>query len=85
MIRNFSGKFIRNKELPICSKCVYFIPPTHNYPFDPIPRDDQGQCKKFGEVNVVSGATEYDLASVSRLNESRCGQSGSEYQAFSKI
>ena len=29
--------FIRNKELPICSKCLHFIEHTNNYPYDSAP------------------------------------------------
>ena len=77
----FTGNFfIRNKELPICSKCLHFIEHTNNYPYDPMPSNEQhGRCKKFGEVNMISGAIDYDLASNCRLNVSKCGQFGSEY------
>ena len=45
-----------------------------------MPSNEQhGRCKKFGEVNMISGAIEYDLASNCRLNVSKCGQFGSEY------
>lgn len=72
--------FIRNKELPICSKCINFIEHTNNYPYDPIPCDEQyGRCKKFGEVNMITGMLEYDLASNCRLNDSKCGKFGSEF------
>jgi hypothetical protein len=80
--RTFSSQkiFIRNKELPKCSKCVHFIEHTNNYPYDPIPRDDQyGRCKKFGEENMITGVIEYDLASSCRLDVNKCGKSGSEY------
>jgi hypothetical protein len=53
---------------------------TNNYPYDPIPSDAQyGRCKKFGEVNVISGAIEYDFAQMCRLSVSKCGPFGSEY------
>ena len=72
--------FIRKKDLPICSKCLHFIEHTNNYPYDPIPRDEQyGRCKKFGEVNMVTGIIEYDLASNCRSNVNKCGIFGSEY------
>ena len=60
----FSVKnFIRNKELPICSKCLHFIEHTNNYPYDPIPSNERhGKCKKFGEMNIITGIIEYDLA-----------------------
>ena len=76
-----TGKlFIRNKELPICLKCLHFIEHINNYPYDPIPCDKQyGKCRKFGEVNLITGTIEHDLASNCRLNVSKCGNFGSEY------
>ena len=76
-----TGKiFIRNKALPICSNCLHFIEHTNNYPYDPMPSNEQhGRCKKFGEVNMITGAIESDLASDCRLNATKCGKSGSEY------
>ena len=76
-----TGKiFIRNKELLICSNCLHFIEHTNNYPYDPIPSDEQyGRCKKFGEVNLITGVIEYDLAKNCRLNVSKCGKLGLEY------
>jgi len=71
---------IRNKKLPICSNCLHFIEHTNNYPYDPIPNDEQyARCKKFGEVNLITGAIEYDLAKNCRLNVEKCGNLGSEY------
>lgn len=72
--------FIRNRNFPVCSKCLYFIEHTNNYPYDPIPNNEQhGRCKKFGEVNMITGAIEYDLASDCRLNVTKCGKFGLEY------
>ena len=72
--------FIRNKGVPICSKCLHFIEHTNNYPYDPIPSDKQyGKCKKFGEINMITGEIEYDLARNSRLDDNKCGHFGSEY------
>lgn len=83
MLHNgFSTKtgFIRNQALPICSNCVHFIKHTNNYPYDPIPCDEQyGRCKMFGEMNLVTGVIDYDLASSCRYNEKKCGSIGSKY------
>jgi len=82
LTRNFSiGQFfIRNKALPICSNCLHFIEHKNNYPYDPIPCDTKyGRCKKFGEVNLITGTIEYDVASNCRLNANKCGNFGSEY------
>ena len=77
-----SGKnFIRNRELPICSNCLYFIQHSKNYPpYDTTPSNKEyGRCNKFGEVNLITGDIEYDLAQNCRLNVSKCGNYGSEY------
>jgi hypothetical protein len=81
-----TGKgFIRNKELPICSNCVHFIEHTNNYPYDPIPSDEKyGKCNKFGEVNMITGRIDYDLANDCRSNKNKCGDFGSEYTAIIK-
>lgn len=76
-----TGKiFIRNRDLSICSNCLHFIEHTSNYPYDPIPSDEQyGRCKKFGEVNLITGIIEYDLAKNCRLTVTKCGNLASEY------
>jgi hypothetical protein len=72
--------FIRNKELPICLNCLHFIEFTNNYPYDSIPSDEKyGRCKKFGEVNLISGNIEYDFAKNCRLNDNKCGILGLEF------
>jgi len=72
--------FIRNEKLPICSNCLHFIEHKNNYPYDPIPNDEQyGKCKKFGEVNLITGRIENDVARNCRLDNSKCGKFGSEY------
>lgn len=73
-------KIIRNIELPICSNCIHFIEHTNNYPYDPIPSGKlYGRCNKFGEVNVITGEIEYDLARHCRVNVNKCGHFGVEY------
>jgi hypothetical protein len=71
---------IRNTELPICSRCLHFIEHTNNYPYDPLPSDRQyGECKKFGEMNLITGEIIYDLAKNCRSDVGKCGKNGSEY------
>lgn len=67
--------FIRNKELSICSNCVHFIEYTNKNPFDSY------RCKKFGEMDIITGAIKYDLATVCRLGDDNCGKIGSQYTA----
>jgi hypothetical protein len=87
--KNFSSKkiFIRNKSMPICLNCLHFIKYTNNEPYDPFPSRNEkyGSCKKFGEVNMVTGILEYDLAIECRLNESKCGIFGSEFNEKSNL
>ena len=80
LTRKFTKIFIKNTELPICSSCLHFIEHTNNYPYDSIPSNEQyGKCKKFGEVNLVTGVIEYDFANNCRLNNTKCGMFASEY------
>jgi len=73
--------FIRNTDLPICSKCIHFIEHKKNYPYDPVPNDRQyGKCNKFGEINFISGSIDYDLAKHCRDDNNKCGKNGSEYK-----
>lgn len=69
---------IRNQELPVCSNCLHFIEHSTNYPYDPLPSNEQyGRCKKFGEKNMITGVIHYDLAVNCRLGE--CGKHGLEF------
>ena len=73
--------FIRNTEIPICTNCLYFIEHTNNYPYDAHPDDKHyGRCRKFGEVNLITGSIEYDFAKECRTNIKKCGISGTEYE-----
>ena len=75
-----SKLFIRNKDLPVCVNCLHFIEDKTNYPYDPPPNDAQyGKCKKFGEVNFITGLIDYDFASRCRNDDKKCGSIASEY------
>ena len=76
-----TGKvFIRNIELPSCFNCIHFIKHINNYPYDTLPSDKEyGKCKKFGEVDLVTGIIDYDLAKNCRDDIKKCGKNGSEY------
>jgi hypothetical protein len=81
--RSFStGKnFIRNENLPVCANCIHFIEEKTNYPYDPPPNYLLGQCKKFGEVNFITGVIKYDYATICREDIRKCGHQGLEYEA----
>ena len=73
--------FLRNIELPICTSCVHFIEHTNNYPYDQLPNDKlHGRCKKFGEIDLITGSTIYDFAKDCRNDNKKCGKTGSEYK-----
>ena len=78
--RKFSTEkfFIRNAEFPICSNCLHFIEPTNTNPYDGY------RCKKFGEMNLVTGEIRYELAANCRLDDDMCGEEGDEYSAKNK-
>jgi hypothetical protein len=60
--------------------CIHFIEHTNNYPYDPIPSNTEyGRCKKFGEINMITGSVEYDYAKNCRNDDNKCGKQGSEY------
>jgi len=71
---------IRNKHLPICVNCVHFIEDKSNYPYDPLPNNKYGRCKKFGEINIISGVVEYDFAEKCRNDIKLCGKNGKEFK-----
>ena len=72
-------QYIRNTENPLCVNCVNFIPDQTCDPFDTLPDDNFGKCKKFGELNLVTGGIEYDMAVNCRRDETKCGNNGLEY------
>jgi len=73
--------FIRNSEFPVCANCLHFIEHTNNYPYDPIPDNKlYGRCKKFGEVDLITGLIEYDFAKNCRDNVKKCGINGLQYE-----
>ena len=79
-MHTLSRGIIRNAKLPSCLSCLHFIEHTNNYPYDPLPSNDQhGKCKQFGEVIFVTGEIEYDLARDCRADASKCGPVGSKY------
>lgn len=72
--------FVRNTNLLICLNCIHFIEHTNNYPYDSLPSDEKsGKCKKFGEVNIITGSIEYDFAKNCRDDNNKCEKTGSEY------
>ena len=80
-LKIFVKKFLRNKNLPICNNCLYFfIEHKNNYPYDFYIYKLYGKCKKFGEIDNITGVIKYDFASICRTNICKCGINGSEYK-----
>ena len=59
--------FIQNQDKPICGNCKFFIP-------------NKNQCKKFGDLNIITGKYTYEKAKDVRNDENKCG----EYAIFFK-
>ena len=80
-----TGKvFIKNSDLPICLHCLHFIRPTE---LQKEYRDDYeryGRCKKFGNMNLITGEIEHGLARNCRLDDEKCGYIGTEYTENTK-
>jgi len=73
--------FIKYKDLPACINCVHFIPDKSNYPYDPPPNDKEyGKCKLFGKQDMVTGDINYAYASLTRLDEQKCGEKGQYFK-----
>jgi hypothetical protein len=51
----------------ICKDCKYFI-------------GDKMECRKFGNVDVITGKITYDSARMSRNDEKNCGESATHFE-----
>ena len=64
--------FIKNIDKPICKNCIYY----HEHKDFILP----SKCKKFGEINIVSGEIEYLFAYTCRKLNYYCGIDGKYYE-----
>ena len=77
--------FIKNTNVPICIECSNFIEHKTNYPYDDAPNDIKyGKCKLFGKQNLVTGQIENEYASVCRISDNMCGESGKYFDDRNK-
>jgi len=53
--------FIQNKHKPICGNCKFFIP-------------NKNECRKFGDMNIITGKYTYESAVSVRNDEDKCGE-----------
>ncbi len=78
--RGLCEKGIRGRELVICKKCLHYMVNDNQNPYEIGWKEEEvGKCQVFGEVNMITGEIEYDLANKCRKNESKCGKLGREY------
>lgn len=70
---------IRKFQYPACVNCAFFIKPIHNSHENL----HYGKCKKFGEMDLVTGFIDYDYATLCREDTKKCGWRGTEYQILS--
>jgi hypothetical protein len=79
-IRKFS---INKKILPICAKCVNFIADDANHIYDrQIDDAKYAKCKKFYEMNLITGNKEYEFAHIARADYNLCGRNGIFYEKY---
>jgi len=53
--------FIKNQYKSICDNCKFFIP-------------NRNECRKFGEINIITGKYSYESAISVRNDEDKCGE-----------
>jgi hypothetical protein len=78
LFRNGDTSFVKNANLPICKKCVFYIP---KMTFE---KHEFGKCIQFGQMDIVTGEIFYEYAAVCRSSETKCGLSGKYYQEKEK-
>lgn len=59
---------VTNLNSHVCINCIHFIKFTHGNQLD--------KCSYFGNRDLVTGDITYEWASVCRIRESKCGESG---------
>jgi hypothetical protein len=73
------NRFYSNLK-PFCVNCAHFIPHKNNYPYDPIPSDSvYGKCRKFFDVNLVTGIVKYKYAIDCRIDNDKCDVDAKEF------
>ncbi len=60
-IHNVEPFFIQNQYKPICCNCKFFIP-------------NKNECRKFGDINIITGEYRYETAISVRNDEDKCGE-----------
>lgn len=69
-------KIVSNKNIPICSNCIFFLKKYDNYNEVIY---EKSKCMKFAIKNILSGEIENELAINCRSNEEKCGYKGKNF------
>ena len=72
----YRKQIISNLQLQSCVNCFYFTPVYESGNII----DTKSKCFKYGELNIVTGNIEYDLAYDARKNESKCGLKAKKFE-----
>ena len=75
--------YIKKLNYPICVKCAHFVlvgKGSINLTTNLVDGGLFGKCKKFGEINNVTGKIIYDNASICRNDGYKCGKKGYFYE-----
>lgn len=59
---------VTNLNSPVCINCVHFMKFSDD--------NSMGKCFYFGNRDLVTGAITYEWASVCRISDRKCGESG---------
>ena len=65
----------------ICINCKYFIKHWPDYPDEPQDNSNYGKCKLFGNLDLITGETTYDYATLVRADSTQCGKSGKLFES----
>ena len=69
-------KIVSNKNIPICSNCMFFFKKYDNYNEVIY---EKSKCMKFAIKNILSGEIENEIAINCRCNEEKCGHKGKNF------
>lgn len=81
MIR-FFNKDMKNTVPKLCINCKHFLPDKVIWPDE---KPDNGKCKLFCDINLVSGKTSYNYAYSVRNDNSLCGKTGKYFDMILNI
>ena len=70
--------FVKKNDLPICIHCRHLIRPDTNYAESP--DYDFAKCRMFGQIDLVTGKTRYEYASICRTTRLFCGVNGTYFE-----